>query len=91
MESGGGTVPTRALGDEEYLVFLLRKVMEEAEELAHATTDDNLVEEIADVYEIVDALLKLKGIDRVQVLAVQMQKREKRGGFDKRTLMLGNL
>lgn len=85
----GIDVPTRILNDEEYLTYLLKKVVEEAEELSGAETDSNLVEEIADVYEIIDSILALKNVSREEVLAVRDEKREKRGGFDKRILMLG--
>ena len=85
----GFTVPTRVLSDDvEFLEYLLKKVVEEAEELSQATSDSNLVEEIADVYEIIDAILKLKGIDHSNALTVQNEKREKRGGFEQRLLML---
>jgi predicted house-cleaning noncanonical NTP pyrophosphatase (MazG superfamily) len=87
--NNGGRVPTKTLSDdEEYLTFLFRKIREEAEELSEATSDSNVVEEIADVYEIIDAILALKGIRRSEVIDVQDEKREKRGGFDKRILML---
>jgi predicted house-cleaning noncanonical NTP pyrophosphatase (MazG superfamily) len=43
---------------------------------------------MADVYEIIDTILKLKGIERAEVVAVQDAKRKKRGGFDDRLLML---
>lgn len=84
----GVDVPTRILSDDEYLAYLLKKVQEEAEELAEATTDSNVVEEIADVYEVIDAILALKGIERSEVIKVQDEKREKRGGFIRRILML---
>jgi predicted house-cleaning noncanonical NTP pyrophosphatase (MazG superfamily) len=86
----GIVVPTRTLtNDKEYLAYLLRKVREEAEELSEATTDSNIIEEVADVYEIIDTVLALKGIERSIVLASQKDKREKRGGFSERILMLG--
>ncbi|MEO8105222.1 MAG: nucleoside triphosphate pyrophosphohydrolase [Candidatus Saccharibacteria bacterium] len=85
----GLEVPVRLLvSDDEYLSYLLKKVVEEANELAESKTDSNLVEEISDVYEVIDTLLSLKGISRDKVLAVQDEKKEKRGGFERRLLML---
>jgi predicted house-cleaning noncanonical NTP pyrophosphatase (MazG superfamily) len=85
----GVDVPTRTLDeDTEFLAFLLRKIVEESEELSEATTNSNLIEEIADVNEIIDTILKLKGISPEEVLAVQHEKRDARGGFEKRLLML---
>jgi predicted house-cleaning noncanonical NTP pyrophosphatase (MazG superfamily) len=85
----GIDVPTRTLDDDEYLAYLLKKVVEEATELSETKTDDHLVEEIADVYEIIDSIIALKNMQREDVLKVQDEKRQKRGGFDKRILMLG--
>jgi predicted house-cleaning noncanonical NTP pyrophosphatase (MazG superfamily) len=82
---------TRVLSDdEEFLAFLFKKVLEEAEELVKSTTDLNLVEEIADVYEVIDTILKLKGVTPEEVLGVQEEKRMKRGGFEERLVMLHN-
>ncbi|HEX8226317.1 MAG TPA: nucleoside triphosphate pyrophosphohydrolase [Candidatus Saccharimonadales bacterium] len=85
----GVTVPTRILSDDdEYLAFLLRKGREEAEELSEAQTESNMREEIADLYEIIDTILALKGIPRADIVGIQDEKRQKRGGFDQRILML---
>lgn len=82
---------TRVLADDnEFSFFLLKKVLEEAEELSKSTTDSNLVEEIADLYEVIDALLKSKGMTHEEVRKVQDEKRSKRGGFEERLLMLHN-
>ncbi len=83
--------PVRVLSDDqEFLKYLQRKAVEEAEELSHATTDSNLAEEIADVYEIIDAIMALKGFSAADIAKTQAEKRAKRGGFDGRLLMLGN-
>lgn len=87
-ENEGVPVPTRILDDEEYEIHLRQKLIEEAGELAAAKTDEHTVEEIADLEELIDTLLALKGIDRASVTAVQNEKREKRGGFAGRILML---
>lgn len=90
IAADGRIVDTRTLDDEEFLRYLLKKVIEEAEELAHATTKSNMLEEIADVREILDTLLKLKGVSDEQIQAIQDEKRQKRGGFEARLLMLSN-
>jgi predicted house-cleaning noncanonical NTP pyrophosphatase (MazG superfamily) len=87
--SDGVSVPTKIVSDDqEFLAYLLRKVVEESEELSEAKTDSNLMEEIADVYEIIDTILALKGISPADIAAVQNEKRDKRGGFQERIVML---
>lgn len=85
----GVSVPTRILEDDaEYEAYLRKKILEEAAELAATETNDHTIEEMADLEELVDALLTLKGLNREQVNVAQIEKREKRGGFTKRILML---
>lgn len=76
-----------AENDDEYFGYLLKKVVEEAEELRHSAEHDNLEEELADISELIDALLKLRGKSRRDLETVQMEKRQKNGGFDSRIIM----
>jgi len=87
-QADGIDVKTRVLDDSEYEQYLRQKVVEEATELQHADTDHNLAEEIADIRELLDAIERLKGIDTAQMKSIQDEKRLKRGGFEKRLLML---
>lgn len=85
----GKKVKTRVLKDDlEYLGYLLQKVEEEASELANAEGRDHQIEEIADVMELLDTLIEFNGLDWEQVRKVQEEKRMRRGGFEKRILML---
>lgn len=76
-----------ANSDEEYLYFLLKKLCEEAEELKN-TNPSELSKEIADIYEIIDAIIKLQKIDKKQIKTYQKTKRKDNGGFKKRILLL---
>jgi len=89
LENEGVAPLTSILADDaEYEKFLRRKIIEEAGELAATETDDHTIEEMADLEELVDALLELRGLERSRVIAAQSEKREKRGGFKQRIVML---
>ena len=89
-EKEGFSVNSRSLDDDaEFLGYLAKKIIEEAVELHDSIDKGNLVEELADIFELTDNILKLKGKTREDVNAVQNEKREKNGGFAKRILMLG--
>ena len=89
VESQGKTAPTRILTDDsEYLKYLLAKLIEEATELANAETTHNQEEELADVYEVLNAVLELLKLTQADIATVQDEKRQKRGGFKERLLML---
>ncbi len=71
----------------EYHQALLNKLVEEAKEAAQAEPD-NLVEELADIHEVIDAILINLEIDKDTVLAKQEQKRQEKGGFAKKLRLL---
>lgn len=87
---GARDVPVKILNDSDFEWWLRKKAIEEATELAEADSDSHLLEEIADVREILEELIRLKGFTTEQIQTVQTEKRQKRGGFDKRILMLSN-
>ena len=81
MELLGSVINIKQLNDVEYDAQLRIKMLEEADEVRAAKNSTELVEELADLYEVVDALCKLHGITKEQLLATQTKKREDRGGF----------
>jgi predicted house-cleaning noncanonical NTP pyrophosphatase (MazG superfamily) len=89
-EKEGVGVRSRSLDDDaEFLGYLAKKIVEEAVELQDSVNKGNLEEELADIFELTDNILKLKGKTREDINAVQNEKREKNGGFAKRILMFG--
>jgi predicted house-cleaning noncanonical NTP pyrophosphatase (MazG superfamily) len=65
----------------QFVKALKQKLMEEAQEAANAAPD-HLVEEIADVQEVLTALKKAASIDEKQLREIQDAKRRERGGFE---------
>ncbi|MCC2631340.1 MAG: phosphoribosyl-ATP pyrophosphohydrolase [Patescibacteria group bacterium] len=84
IEADGQVAVVRVLDEKEYEDALNKKLLEEAAEFAA----DPSAEEAADVLEILGACLAMQGISREQVEAVRLQKREERGGFDKRIYLM---
>lgn len=71
----------------EYCRALRQKLVEEAQEAAEAGETD-LVTELADLYEVIDATMGAYGIQRHQVLACQRQRRIDRGAFSQKLRLL---
>ena len=80
IRSNGETPIYHTLNDEEYLKELHKKLLEEANEFI--AEDDP--EELADLIEVVYAIAKHKNIDLQDVENIMVEKREKRGGFEKK-------
>lgn len=79
---------TRILDDDEFLRFLLKKMIEESAELQHSLNKGNMEEELADILELIGELIKLKGWKKENIVAIQKKKRKKNGGFKKKILLL---
>lgn len=79
----GQRCKTRVLDREEYLVKLEEKLREELTEYQESQS----LEELADLLEVMAAVVDAKGCTWQELVAIQEQKRAKRGGFDQRILL----
>jgi predicted house-cleaning noncanonical NTP pyrophosphatase (MazG superfamily) len=77
--------------DDEFLVFLQKKLLEEVEEFIKASQSKNLhhaKEELADVLEVIETICVLKNYDLDSVHQLKIQKRLEKGGFIKKIVLL---
>jgi predicted house-cleaning noncanonical NTP pyrophosphatase (MazG superfamily) len=84
--SHGDRAVTRILDEPTYRDALLAKLVEEAQE-ARGARGEELPAELADVLEVLQALVKALGMSWEQVLALATDKRTQRGGFDGRIFL----
>lgn len=82
---------------EEFALFASAKLIEEANELCRAIFDDlgrkdgaDILEEIADIQEVLDVIRRKGGWSAADVKNVQIRKRGERGGFTKFIVWDGN-
>lgn len=80
----GSVIKWRSLNDAEFDEQLRAKLTEEAEEVARTQSRSELIAELADVFEVIDALTKVHNITKDEILQTQNKKREERGGFERR-------
>ena len=81
---GKGLNPvTRILSEEEYLKELNKKLLEEVNEYL----ESGEVEELADIEEVILAILDTKGISRENLEEVRINKVKKRGAFKRRIFL----
>ena len=83
IEETGAKPITHIAKDEEYLQFLKIKLREEVEEFIAA----NNVEELSDILEVVDAIIKAQKINREQLESYKKYKINVKGKFDKRIVL----
>lgn len=90
IQRSGNQCQTRILSDAEYEKALREKLIEEATEAATASSEE-LMQELADLYEVIDALIIASGLDPETILAQQRKRREERGGFTDKIQLLATL
>lgn len=72
---------TRVLSDEEYIVELKKKLQEETKECVQSESVKELVEELADLEEVLRAILEHNKISYEEFEGIRKAKVEKRGAF----------
>ena len=79
---------TKTLDTKEYRKSLFNKLHEELQEISEAKSKKQLLEEFADLLEVLEASAKANGLPWVDVLAEKKKKKTLLGGFEKRTYLL---
>ena len=75
--------------DNEYWDGLVLKLIEEADEVREAGSEEKLTEELADVLEVICAICSYKGIEMDKLETLRKEKERKKGGFTKRYILEG--
>lgn len=65
---------------------LLEKLIEEAQEVTRAE-EKHLIEELADIYEVLDAIKDECAVDESKLLDTKEKKKQERGGFKKKMVL----
>ena len=84
MRTQGLAVFDRRLDDVAFEAALKAKLLEEAAEAREAATGDELLDELADLSEVILALAATHGFSAADIERRRLAKRAERGGFDQR-------
>lgn len=84
IESTGKNAKFSILDDEKYKQMLDKKLYEELEEYA----EERDINELADLVEVIYAIVEQQGYSVDEFENIRINKREKRGGFKERLLLL---
>ncbi|QGS68066.1 phosphoribosyl-ATP pyrophosphohydrolase [Oceanobacillus sp. 143] len=82
IEDSGKDCKTETLNQDRYILELKKKLFEEVEEYQHAATKEDALEEIADLLEIINTLVKdVHGSSMEKVEEIRSLKAEKHGSY----------
>ena len=84
IQKEGKKVNTEILDDDRYIEELNKKLQEEVNEYLK----DGTMEELGDIVEVVLAILKYNDSNLGELVEIMDEKKEKRGGFDKRIFLI---
>ena len=87
IEKDGKKAIVSTLNDEQYKIELLKKLLEEANEVANSSNSNEMLEELADVLEVIRYLAKINGKKLNDIVTIADEKKEKRGGFDDKVFL----
>ena len=88
IEKTSGKYKMRILDNEEYKKELLKKIVEEAKEVLDTDGDKKeLIKELGDVLEVIDHLVGAFDLNRAEIEKVKQERKESRGGFDKKLFL----
>ena len=88
IQKNGEKPITKILNDEEYKLELEKKLLEECQEVINSNGDAR-IEELADVLEVMLALGKIENKTLDDIIKVCVDKRQKRGAFNKKIYLEG--
>ena len=88
IEKDGRKAIVRILDESEYAVELKKKLVEEVGELLNAV-GESVLEEMADVYEVLQHLLEVYGFSEEDLLIAKAKKAQTKGKFKKRLFLVG--
>lgn len=88
IEKTGSKFSARILTEDEYTIEIKKKLNEELREYNEAKTNEEAVEELADILELIHVAVKTHGSSFEQLEEVRKAKAEKRGGFEKRIFLI---
>jgi predicted house-cleaning noncanonical NTP pyrophosphatase (MazG superfamily) len=83
IESSGKKFSSHIAGELEYKEELFKKVYEELEEFK----ENPSAEEMADIFEVLEGLIKAYNIEMNDVFIVKEKKAKDRGAFEKRIVL----
>ncbi|MFD1423917.1 phosphoribosyl-ATP pyrophosphohydrolase [Laceyella tengchongensis] len=88
IEQAGKKCNTRILDDQEYIVELHKKLGEEVSEYLHSQSNQEALEELADILELLHALTTYHGYTLHDLESLRQKKAEQRGGFKEKIFLI---
>lgn len=87
IKNKGGKPNYRILNNVEYKKSLIEKLNEEYQEVIKAENSEELIEECADMLEVIFTIATNEKTSQDKLLKIMLEKRKKRGGFEEKIFL----
>lgn len=87
IEKNGEIAITRTLNDDEFKLYLEKKLLEEVKEVIDGS-EENKLEELADLYEVLITYARIYKINLEDIINQAKEKNNLRGSFNKKILLI---
>jgi len=87
IEKTGATAEIEIMDDATYEEMLFEKLLEECQEFLHAKSNEEKIEEIADILEVINSISKVLDTNFEHIEKIRIEKKNQRGGFEKKLLL----
>jgi predicted house-cleaning noncanonical NTP pyrophosphatase (MazG superfamily) len=88
IEQNGNKPKIRILNDSDYIIELKKKAFEELKEYTEAQNNEEAIEELADLLEIIQVLVKRHGSTMEELEEVRNTKAKQRGSFEDKIFLI---
>ncbi|KAA9021139.1 nucleoside triphosphate pyrophosphohydrolase [Niallia endozanthoxylica] len=88
LEKNGKRYRSRILDHQEFIFELKRKAYEELDEYAQAKNQKEIIEELADLVEVIQSMAEYHGVTMQEVEKVRKQKAKSKGRFKDRVFLV---
>ena len=88
IEKSDKKFTSRILADDEYIIEINKKMHEELAEYEAAKTNEDAIEELADLLELIHAAAAIHDTTFEELEKIREDKAKKRGGFDERIFLI---
>lgn len=87
IKQSGKDCDVRTLTTREFKRALVTKVVEEGQELMQANNKHEMVDELGDLYEVIETLMMVYKIDKREIDNHRIKKNMTKGGFEHRVFL----
>ncbi len=84
MNQNQSKIHYKKLNNQEFIEQLKIKLLEEAQEVCYTNTKEDLIEELADILELISAFCTVQNITFQDIINIKNKKYNERGGFEGR-------